>query len=698
MSLSIQEINVQNVGPLRQLALRLGKFNLIYGRNERGKTYLVEFVIRSLFRNAKEWGLRSDKGDGKVVVSGLVDGYPMEFSPAGEKKLEDFWEESTVGLPPDFSRLLVVKGAEVELSKKAEGGADKAILKLILSSREILNKIEKKIPASFQKYEIKDGEILGSNIGDRKKYLELRSQLQKIDELFNEIDKGYSGGRRKALMDDIEAVQKQLDEQVQAKQFLAYQTNVELQRLREERRRLPTAKIQEVRAELSLLKQKTVEFRNKREARREHETRSQHYEWLKAAHQIYQEMLSPEVVSVSPFLLVLSLGLIVLAAVFAILKLTAPTIAALVGVLVSGWFYFQKHRQAASRFRETKEVENIRKEFKDKFGRELSGLPVMLELLQNLEEDYNHARLLKKQLAEELNFLKAAERRLDEQITVLAGEKKDAKTWEEVLRLLDNHGQKLEAQIHEKDKLLARLAVDESDYRTERPLVEYSKQRFDALEDKRRKLQAELDAETRRLESLKQRICDLIREDIVTPWEGLIEKLRHKRVEIAEEYKQKTAEIIGKMAVRDVINDLRKTEDSKILAGLKSPEVETPLLHVTGRYQRLGLEGDQLLVSDAFNTFALSELSTGAQEQVLLALRIGFSTKLMNRDGLFLILDDAFQYSDWERRRRLVSQAAVLARHGWQIIYFTMDDNIRALFDEMGKQFGGDYQFFELIS
>lgn len=695
MPVFIQEINVQNLGPLRQFSLKFKKFNLIYGRNERGKTHLVEFVIRSLFRNTKEWKLRQQNGGGKVVVAGLSDGRPVEFSPASEKKLEDFWEQNSAGLPPDFSKLLVVKGAEVELSK-ADGGANKDILKRLLSSREVLEKISSRISTSIQKCELANGEILGPNTGENKKRKEGQELLQKFNELFDEIDRSYSGGRRQAITDELESLQQQIAEQMKAKQFLAYQSDRELTRLREERGRIPSARIQEVRTELNLLKQKSAEYRNKREAQRESEATSQHYEWLKSAQQVYQNAIGQQTSPPQPWLLLLSLALIGLATVFAIFKLTFLTVAALVAVLISGWFYFQKQRQSAGRFHENQELENIRAEFKNLFGRELTGAPVILELLQNLEEDYNRARWLKNQLTEDHNSIKDTQRKLEEQIAILAGEKKDPKTWDEVLRLLDMRAQKLDNQIHDKDKLLARLSVDESDYVKEPPLVEYSKQTLDSLEQKRRKLEAEMEAETRKLETLKQRICDATRQDIVTSWPDLIEALRLKREQVVVEFRQKTAEIVGKIAVRTVINELRKTEDSKILAGLKSPAIETPLFQVTGRYKSLDLAGDELMVSDTFNTFSLSELSSGAQEQVLLALRIGFSTHLMNRDRLFLILDDAFQYSDWERRKLLVDKVAALANDGWQIIYFTMDDNIRGLFDSFGEQFGDDYQFTEL--
>jgi uncharacterized protein YhaN len=695
MPVFIQEINIQNLGPLRQRSLPLKKFNLIYGRNEQGKTHLVEFVIRALFRNSKDWGLRPQQGGGKVLVAGLRDGQAVEFSALSQKKLEDFWEEGSVGLPPDFSKLLVVKGAQVELANTA-GGADKAILKRILSSRELLDKIEKKISSSIQKCELADGDILGPNTGERKKRNELREELAKLDELFSAIDKSFSGGRRQALLDELASVQRQRDAQMRAKQYLAYQTNLELGRLREERSRIPSVKIQEVRGELNLLRQKTAEYRAKQDALREAETRSQHYPWLKGAHDVYRQALASDPAPAPRGLAIVSAALMVLAAALAFLNFSILTAAALAGALACGGLYVHKLRRAAQRAPESLELTNLQQEFKNRFGRELAGLPAILELLQNLEEDYNHARLLKKQLAEEYNFIKSRQRKLDEQIAVLAGEKKDPKAWDEALRLLENHAQKLDNQIHEKDKLLAKLSVDASDFLAERPEVEYSKQRLEALEETRRRLQAEIAAETRKLESLKQRVCDATREDIAADWEALIEKLRQKREHIAEEYKQKTAEIVGKIAVREVIAELRKTEDSKILAGLKSPAVETPLQQVTGRYRSLSLDGDKLMVSDPFNTFSLSELSSGAQEQVLLALRIGFCARLLGRDRLFLILDDAFQYSDWQRRKLLVEKVAALARDGWQIIYFTMDDNLRELFDAAGKDFGEEYKFVEL--
>lgn len=144
------------------------------------------------------------------------------------------------------------------------------------------------------------------------------------------------------------------------------------------------------------------------------------------------------------------------------------------------------------------------------------------------------------------------------------------------------------------------------------------------------------------------------------------------------------------------VEELIAIEDVQVQQELTSTVVQAPLYEVTKKYKTVRLEEEQLIVAGDTDEFFLSNLSTGAQEQVLLALRIGLARKLMKMSNLFLILDDAFQYSDYERRTNLMDVVVNLAKSGWQIVYFTMDDHIRDLFDKVGKSFGNDYVKKEL--
>ena len=106
---------------------------------------------------------------------------------------------------------------------------------------------------------------------------------------------------------------------------------------------------------------------------------------------------------------------------------------------------------------------------------------------------------------------------------------------------------------------------------------------------------------------------------------------------------------------------------------------------ITGKYQSLNLIDDQVYARDPYQDYPLRDLSTGAREQVQLALRLGIASHISGGEPLFVILDDAFQHSDWDRRKSLVQGTVDLAKNGWQVIYLTMDDHIRNLFLEIGK-------------
>jgi uncharacterized protein YhaN len=69
----------------------------------------------------------------------------------------------------------------------------------------------------------------------------------------------------------------------------------------------------------------------------------------------------------------------------------------------------------------------------------------------------------------------------------------------------------------------------------------------------------------------------------------------------------------------------------------------------------------------------------------------------MGKETAFIILDDAFQHSDWIRREYSIDSIIRLAKNDWQIIYLSMDDHIRDLFNTVVKrEFETDYLYYEL--
>ena len=89
-------------------------------------------------------------------------------------------------------------------------------------------------------------------------------------------------------------------------------------------------------------------------------------------------------------------------------------------------------------------------------------------------------------------------------------------------------------------------------------------------------------------------------------------------------------------------------------------------------------------------------MSTGAREQIFLALRMDFASMAMEGKTGFLILDDAFQHSDWDRRINLVARTRSFVESGWQVFYFTMDDHIKRLFEDVGANMGDGFRSHSL--
>jgi Cdc6-like AAA superfamily ATPase len=52
MGVRIDSISVNGLGPISSLQWALKDINLVYGKNEQGKTFLVEYLLRSLFKDA----------------------------------------------------------------------------------------------------------------------------------------------------------------------------------------------------------------------------------------------------------------------------------------------------------------------------------------------------------------------------------------------------------------------------------------------------------------------------------------------------------------------------------------------------------------------------------------------------------------------------------------------------------------------
>jgi hypothetical protein len=705
MSVRIEEVNVRNLGPIDDLQLKLGLFNLIYGKNESGKTYLVEFILRSLFKSSKGWDLRDTSANGKVTIAGLGEGL-LEFSPTSSKKINDYWVEVREGMPVKMEKLLVVKGAELSWIENTPGGINRAILREFLSSEALLDDIQRRISKTVLDASIMGASIEGAKRGEIAKREESQKEFKRIDGLMREIDTLYSSGHRAALDRELGSVREAIEGQERAKRYLAYQIEAEIGDLEADRGDNSSEVIGEIRDLNLTYKNMSHSVRSTEQDIDKLKEDCDNYEWIEKAIAEYKSIVGELSLRIrNVFLLLAALFLIV--SILAMGGVWAGWFVATVGYIISlsamilaaifAAFQIRQQQISLRKSFDYYEEQQIFDEFERRFGERGRNLASMEAIKESLQEKYFRRQHLIASVNEARTTLQTARVKIQERFDRLGREVGEEGPWDELVVELEARLKEIESQIQEKREDLARLDVDPSDYIEEDPGVGYQRSILAELEEKERELSTELSDEQRKLDDLKQKICMITDDEISIEWETLIEHLVEKREEASSEYKMLTAEVLAKILVHEELQVLREREDEKIHDTLDSTFVSTPLQQITKRYEKVTLESDQLLVSDPYQTFPLSDLSTGTQEQILLALRLGCAARILGKESLFLLLDDAFQYADWDRRGWLLEVMVELAQAGWQILYLTMDDHLRDLFHEAGeKVFKKEFTYYAL--
>lgn len=317
-----------------------------------------------------------------------------------------------------------------------------------------------------------------------------------------------------------------------------------------------------------------------------------------------------------------------------------------------------------------------------------------LSQLKNLEEQQKNK---KNELNKEQENLEIVAKNINNIFINLLNEQITESEWNNKLNELTKHKITTQNKLVAVHTELEGLGIAKVEYLSEDPKIEYNAEELSNLEKKLKII----DEKYKELEQenlvLKNEITIATGASIGEDWNILIERLNTKKKEIIDQLRQKEAYIIAGIIVHQTINELLQEEEKQIQKNINSKEFCDILYKITGKYNSLSINNDgKLTITSQMADYDLRDLSTGTKEQVLFALRVTLAEKILGNKAFF-ILDDAFQHSDYDRRPRLIDQLFTLADDGWQIIYLTMDDNIKDVFINKGLK-REDYQMIELKS
>ncbi len=698
MGIKIKKIAVKNLGPIQDFSHEFGLLNLIYSRNECGKTFLTEFMTRSLFKNVKRWQFR-ENGTGRVIVSGLNGKGDVEFSPGSAQKLEDYWEKDEKGLPLSLVKLLVSKGGEASI-ENSEGGIGKSLIKEIFSGISLLDRIDSdsNISRTVKNAVIEGPNITISNAGEGKVHRQLKEQIEVIDRLFADIESKYSKGIVESLKSDENTLKSRLDNLNNAKRHKAYLISQKIRESNKELKQNDDDLLSIISADINMFNNKKGEYERKEEKLKELGRDCSNFEWLSKAVSAYEKFAITSVKRPG-------IAIPVLAALFALVAivislLNIPPFWIIIPIVIAAGlaaFYIARLAGSSKNAGFSEEMKKLKREFKNRTGKELTDIAALNAELERQKASYDRSGLLVEQLEQERTDKQVLFSSIQQRLNELTGGKIAELDWISVLNEKKGRNRTIRDEIDNLREEQTDLGVRETEYLPEDPKIPFSFDEFEKITNELEDIQESIDEKNQEAETLKYVICNETGDDPTTDWDILIDNLRNKRIDIQKDFDILEAQITAGVLVHEVVSSLREEEDNKIDEGLKSEVVLKPLMEVTSNYNRLSLVGEDLVVSDDYNNFCIRDLSTGAREQIMLALRIGFASKILKQDTLFLILDDAFQHSDWQRRKTLVKKLADIALSGWQVIYLSMDDHIKELFDNAGSEFKkGEYRCIEL--
>jgi len=707
--MKIRRAQVHQQGPLKQsFQLDAKGFNLIFGPNETGKTYLLEAFSNWLFGKGKDSPFKEVGRDwdpapsGSIELAGLDPDDPDAvgiFGPESKSNLSSRFFE-VPGLPPDFSKLLVVRAGETLVDSPESLVKDNLSGSGMLEDVLATGNVSKTLQASV----VSNGSIEGRNAGEIKEHRRLADSLTSLRALREEYIRD-TGLQLDGLQRELAGLEKEVEGLGKAKRFRAYRLSCEMDDLKKRAASFPQD-LDELQDDLRSLDEKEEAGKDKQAQLVELDKGLEHREWAENAYSRYRELQAATQAPVlperkfNPVFLILSIVCLLGAGGLAFLS--NPWVAGGTGlagiVFLALWRLLPGKPDPIPENIENPELGSIRSDFQQKFGEPLSGEPAFQAKMNQLNQRLGQRNQVNEDLAGLRIVITGLQARTDERMQQLSpeGSKED---WSGQVAEMVRLKEELARSITEKQNEIHHFGVPEEEILTEDPGTAWDAGHASAVSSRLEEKREAFRTAQGQQGELKGKIATgigLMSDD----WEVLIGGLEQKIAEQSSEYKEVTAEVLGKICVTAAVRNLQKKEDQLISENLQLSEVTEDLRQLSGnRFSGFDWQDGKLnLINNQSRSDALDFLSTGAKEQVMIALRMMFARRYLGDVPGFLLLDDAFQHSDWNRRELLVDHTLNLVRkRGWQVFYFTMDNHLRDLFKERAdNQLGGDFAYHEL--
>ncbi len=640
----VRRLKIDSYGPLRDVDHDLdGGFNLFHGRNESGKTLLVEAVVKMMV----------DAGAEDFAGIGRVDGAPAGFIEveAGDAvhqlpdaDLEDVFHGDVH--PRDVRNAFVVRDVDLRRpGRSADFGRGDYL-------RDVTDRVLGARTGEIERLQsrIADlGRLTSSyeRLRDRQPE-KLKSRVEEARELSKDLESYLESRREEGVLEDVRRTRRMEDERERVES--------EIQVLEKARRQ---AEVDDARELVDDLERVEDEIRR----HREREGEVEELRGLKREIEGYRERRDDEDVDPEVMLnAVAALGLLFALSLLAAVLSSGAGVLLISGVVLAALLY------AGQRYLDSRELvgedERLVREV-NYAGVDGSTLPDVYRAIEDQIQEYEE---------EGSRMQRERERvvgRLQEAFD--AGHDDVDGRREEVERRAESV-EEVDREYSEDELRSARERVDELDSEIDR-----TRERLSEHED--------------RLRELDRRLRDVAPEDYLDDVDEVCvdsaADLRGALDAVDRFLDEVTATRDAAQTAVDVLREIEQEEEEEIDQLFRGDGFVADVFErvTDGRYVDVGYdegEGAVKVTRHDGRELSATELSQGTYDLLYLVVRLKLARELAGGEPGFLVLDAPFVHSDGERVRREVEVLSSLVDDGWQVVYLSFRDVVREAVEELG--------------
>ncbi|WP_414837431.1 ATP-binding protein [Candidatus Nanosalina sp. VS9-1] len=637
----IKRVKVSHYGPLTDVDIDLDSgFNAFYGRNESGKTLLVESITKMLVDDSSDFdgiGRVSQQPNGLLTIEN--GGEEFDASQEGLEKI--FGDVS----PEDVKNAFIVRDFDLRLPERENDFGNGDYFNDVTD--RVLGSKTKKIEALRD--EIAEVGYLTNTSSDAK--LEntkgtgkLRDKRDRAEDMKNDIQSFMNRIEDEGLFQKYSKIDSLKNEISARKEAIE-----ELKNAREQRK---YRKGQRLLEDLKEAERRKEDLENEKKALEDLETIRRGAEGFEA--EASEKNILKYASIGSGFLSGVSL-------VGALLNPVPVLVGGAVVFLAAAGYTLNEYRKASRKVKiQENERENIIEEARAR-GVEASTIPEVVDAIDSYENDLDKRE---KKINRERNSA------VGELKGLFDANRDDPREWKQVLDDFSESFRSVDREFSEED-------------------LQHERDELKRLKDEKEGLESEIDRYGENLREFDSGVSEVLEEKFmdesivsVDSVEDLDRALRQleefvSSLNVMVEASKNAIKILEEMEAEeeDEFNRIFRDDSYAVEMFREATDGNYTDINYDKASRKLKVERKDGRELDP------QDLSQGTYDLLYMAVRLKLAKEILGKPG-FLILDNAFVHSDTERIRKEIDFLKELEKEGWQIIYFTFRDDVREILEE----------------